>query len=330
MKNIILGVFVAVSLVSCSQEKSDIALQTEADIVLKPYPAASIEVKDAVGVVKGVFSSIEERKETLKELHEIKGFEKVIDSTKIGSEPIALADGVSQETQQKVLDIVKDFPSVKVDVVDGVITLTGNVSSTQANRIKTTTNVYIEGADIQMLLVALDLRGICISGGSACMSGSLENSHVLKAMGLTDEELKGSFRISIGKDTTIEAGEHAEFIVHLAAALAYNTYERMLLIVKNDGAIANLDDDAMVEVPCIVSKRGYEPLCMGKIPHFQKGMIEQQVAVEKLVVDAYEQKSYQKLWQALTLSKTVPSAKVAKQILDELIEANKEWWPTLS
>ena len=81
MKNIILGVFVVVSLVSCSQEKSDIALQTEADIVLKPYPAASIEVKDAVGVVKGVFSSIEERKETLKELHEIKGFEKVIDST---------------------------------------------------------------------------------------------------------------------------------------------------------------------------------------------------------------------------------------------------------
>ena len=36
------------------------------------------------------------------------------------------------------------------------------------------------------------------------MSGSLENSHVLKAMGLTGEELKGSFRISIGKDTTIE------------------------------------------------------------------------------------------------------------------------------
>ncbi len=73
-----------------------------------------------------------------------------------------------------------------------------------ADRIKTITNVYIEGVDIQMLLVALDLRGICISGGSACMSGSLENSHVLKAMGLTDEELKGSFRISIGKDTAIE------------------------------------------------------------------------------------------------------------------------------
>ena len=78
------------------------------------------------------------------------------------------------------------------------------INGEKANRIKTTTNVYIEGVDIQMLLVALDLRGICISGGSACMSGSLENSHVLKAMGLNDEELKGSFRISIGKDTTIE------------------------------------------------------------------------------------------------------------------------------
>ena len=78
------------------------------------------------------------------------------------------------------------------------------INGEKANRIKTTTNVYIEGVDIQMLLVALDLRGICISGGSACMSGSLENSHVLKAMGLTGEELKGSFRISIGKDTTIE------------------------------------------------------------------------------------------------------------------------------
>lgn len=78
------------------------------------------------------------------------------------------------------------------------------INGEKADRIKTTTNVYIEGVDIQMLLVALDLRGICISGGSACMSGSLENSHVLQAMGLNDEELKGSFRISIGKDTTIE------------------------------------------------------------------------------------------------------------------------------
>lgn len=57
--------------------------------------------------------------------------------------------------------------------------------------------------------------------------------------------------------------------------------------------------------------------------------MEQQVAVEKLVVEAWAEKSYQKLWQALTLSKTVPSGEVARQILNELIEANREFWPEL-
>ncbi|GAL30429.1 maltose-6'-phosphate glucosidase [Vibrio variabilis] len=54
--------------------------------------------------------------------------------------------------------------------------------------------------------------------------------------------------------------------------------------------------------------------------------MNQQVSVEKLVVEAHVEGSYQKLWQALTLSATIPSATVAKAILDDLIEANKEYW----
>lgn len=123
--------------------------------------------------------------------------------------------------------------------------------------------------------------------------------------------------------------DHAEYIVDLARIIAYNTQERMLVIVENNGAIENFDPTAMVEIPCIISSNGPEPLAIGKIPRFQKGLMEQQVAVEKLVVDAWIERSYQKLWQALTLSKTVPSATVAKQILDELIEANKDYWPEL-
>lgn len=142
-------------------------------------------------------------------------------------------------------------------------------------------------------------------------------------------ECKRIAEAGTAEGTSIEAGEHAEFIVQLAGALAYNTYERMLLIVPNNGAIANVDPTAMVEVPCLVSKAGVEPLSVGTIPQFQKGLIEQQVSVEKLVVQAYLDKSYQKLWQALTLSRTVPSASVAKEILDDLIEANKDFWVEL-
>jgi maltose-6'-phosphate glucosidase len=129
--------------------------------------------------------------------------------------------------------------------------------------------------------------------------------------------------------SALHIDEHASYIVDLARAIAYNTHERMLLIVENKGAISNFDPTAMVEIPCIVGSNGPEPLSIGEIPQFQKGLMEQQVSVEKLVVEAWITKSYQKLWQALTLSKTVPSAKVAKQILDDLIEANKGYWPEL-
>ncbi|WP_336749625.1 6-phospho-alpha-glucosidase [Pantoea vagans] len=127
----------------------------------------------------------------------------------------------------------------------------------------------------------------------------------------------------------LEIDEHASFIVDLATAIAFNTQERMLLIVPNNGSIHNFDADAMVEVPCLVGSQGPHPMTVGDIPKFQRGLMSQQVAVEKLVVDAWIEGSYLKLWQAITLSKTVPSAMVAKAILDDLIEANKDYWPEL-
>ncbi len=131
------------------------------------------------------------------------------------------------------------------------------------------------------------------------------------------------------KDCGFEADAHATYIVDLACAIAENTRERFLLIVPNEGAVENFDRTAMVEIPCIVGSNGYERICQGSIPQFQKGLLEQQVSVEKLVVEAWIEGSYQKMWQALTLSKIVPSARVAKLILDDMIEANKDYWPEL-
>ena len=127
----------------------------------------------------------------------------------------------------------------------------------------------------------------------------------------------------------LHVDDHASYIVDLARAIAYNTKERMLLIVENDGALSNFDATAMVEIPCLVGSNGPEKILQGQIPQFQKGLMEQQVSVEKLTVEAWIEGSYQKLWQAITLSRTVPSASVAKAILDDLIEANKDFWPVL-
>lgn len=128
---------------------------------------------------------------------------------------------------------------------------------------------------------------------------------------------------------SFEVDAHATYIVDLACAIAKNTRERFLLIVPNEGAVENFDRTAMVEIPCIVGCNGYERIVQGAIPQFQKGLMEQQVSVEKLTVEAWIEGSYQKLWQAFTLSKTVPSARIAKLILDDMIEANKGYWPEL-
>ncbi len=142
-------------------------------------------------------------------------------------------------------------------------------------------------------------------------------------------ECKRMVEANSGKDCAFHKDAHATYIVDLARAIAFNTNERMLLIVPNNGSIVNFDKDAMVEIPCLLGKDGPTPLQVGEIPMFQKGLMSQQVAVEKLVVEAWITGSYEKLLQAITLSKTVPSASVAKQILDDLIEANKDFWPEM-
>ena len=126
--------------------------------------------------------------------------------------------------------------------------------------------------------------------------------------------------------TQFYVGVHGKFIVEVVKALAYDTRSRQLVIVKNDGAVKNLPDDAMVEIPAYITKDGPEPVRVGEIPRFYKGLIEQQDACEGLVVEAVIEGSYKKALQAFTLNRTIPSANVAKEILDEMIEANKEYW----
>ena len=77
-----------------------------------------------------------------------------------------------------------------------------SVNGDTTNRLPNTTNISFEGIQSENALVMLDERGICCSAGSACTSGSVHASHVLKAMGLPEGRARASLRFSIGRHTT--------------------------------------------------------------------------------------------------------------------------------
>jgi cysteine desulfurase len=72
------------------------------------------------------------------------------------------------------------------------------VNGAADRRVPNTTNISFEGVEAESLLIALDLEGIAVSTGSACSSGTLEPSHVLRAMGLATHRTQNSIRMSLG------------------------------------------------------------------------------------------------------------------------------------
>ena len=125
------------------------------------------------------------------------------------------------------------------------------------------------------------------------------------------------------------AGSHGDWIADLAIALKNDTKQRFLIITENRGTIPNMPYDAMVEVPAYIGKNGPEVISRDPIPLFEQGLMMQQLNSEKLLVQGAIEGSYEKVLQAFTLNKTIPSMTVAKAILDDMIEANKEYWPEL-
>ncbi len=82
------------------------------------------------------------------------------------------------------------------------------VNGENAPRLPNTTNIMVDYAEGEGLVISLDLKGVAVSTGSACSSGSMEPSHVLTAIGKTPDEAHGSLRLSLSALTTREDVEY--------------------------------------------------------------------------------------------------------------------------
>lgn len=135
-----LALAVSFGAISCKKKVSDAELQTQATTIVTASPTATVEVKEGVAHLGGTFATQAEKDAAIKSLKEIKGVKDVHDMATVEvappPPPVATTSAVDPMVQQKVQDAVKDFPSVKVEVVNGELTLTGNVSSVQARKIK--------------------------------------------------------------------------------------------------------------------------------------------------------------------------------------------------
>jgi cysteine desulfurase len=76
------------------------------------------------------------------------------------------------------------------------------VHGARAARLGNTSNLCFPGVDAETVLIGLDLEGFAVSVGAACASGTMRPSPVLLAMGVPVEDVRGSIRISVGRETT--------------------------------------------------------------------------------------------------------------------------------
>lgn len=115
-------------------------------------------------------------------------------------------------------------------------------------------------------------------------------------------------------------------MVEVAESIAYDLNNEFIVMAPNDGIIPNFSSDAIVEVAGTLGKDGVKAIPYGNIKPFYKGLMENQFAYEELACEAWIEHDYTKALEALALNRTVNSFDKAKAVLDDLLEANKDYW----
>ncbi len=128
-------------------------------------------------------------------------------SRRAGTENVAGIAGMgvaAREALAKMDSEAGRLAALRDRLEDGILrSVTGTaVNGVRSPRVPNTTNISFDRTEAESLLIALDLEGVAVSTGSACSSGTLEPSHVLKAMGFPPHRTQNSLRFSLGAANT--------------------------------------------------------------------------------------------------------------------------------
>ena len=105
--------------------------------------------------------------------------------------------GAEMDDEGERLTALRDRLTAGALAIPGVV-----LNGDSARRLPNNVNLSVEGTDSQSLVIALDLRGVAVSAGSACSSGTLEASHVLTALGVPPERAASAVRQTLGRPST--------------------------------------------------------------------------------------------------------------------------------
>lgn len=111
------------------------------------------------------------------------------------------------------------------------------------------------------------------------------------------------------------------------SAIYNNKGIHMVVSTQNNGAIPCLASDSIVEVSCIISARGAEPIAWGKMRSFEKGWIQLMKAMEECTINAALSGDYGILSEAFVINPLVQNGSEAKKVLDELLVAHEKYLP---
>lgn len=122
-------------------------------------------------------------------------------------------------------------------------------------------------------------------------------------------------------------GGYSEVAMNFVNAVYNNVDTEMVVNVPNNGAISFLPDSAVVEIPCLVNKRGMSPLRVSKVPEMCWGLIAEVKNYEQLAVEAAVEGNVTKMKWALLAHPLVRQYDLVEKLVPELLEANKAFLP---